>query len=112
MMIKEEISKKKDFFADLCKSHDVTYLYAFGSSVSDEKFKPDTSDIDLLVEINTPDPIQRGENLLSLWDSFEHFFNRKVDLLTDSSIKNPYLRKSINATKILIYDGKRAEIFI
>ena len=112
MTIKDEISGKTDLFADLCKHHDVAYLYAFGSSVSQDKFNPETSDIDLLVEVNTKDPLERGENLLSLWDSFEQFFNRKVDLLTDSSIKNPYLRKSIDATKILIYDGKRAQILI
>ena len=112
MIIKEEISKKIDVFADLCKNHDVTYLYAFGSSVSDSGFNQETSDIDLLVEVDTVDPLKRGENLLSLWDSFEHFFKRKVDLLTDSSIKNPYLRKSIDTTKVLIYDGKRAQILI
>ncbi|HBX49560.1 MAG: hypothetical protein A2275_11545 [Bacteroidetes bacterium RIFOXYA12_FULL_35_11] len=32
---------------------------------------------------------------------------RKVDMLTDSSIKNPYLRKNIDASKFLIYDGQR-----
>jgi len=33
-----------------------------------------------------------------------------VDLLTDYSIRNPYLRKSIDATKVLIYDGTRLKI--
>ncbi|MDO5664010.1 MAG: nucleotidyltransferase domain-containing protein [Bacteroidia bacterium] len=112
MIIKDEISKKADDFTELCKSHNVVSLYAFGSSVTDDKFNQETSDIDLLVEVDTADPLERGENLLSLWDAFEIFFNRKVDLLTDSSIKNPYLRKSINATKVLIYDGKRTQVFI
>jgi len=82
----------------------VKYLYAFGSS-TDERFDPMSSDIDLLVEIDSPDPIDRGEKLLSLWDLFEKFFNRKVDLLTESSVRNPYLKKSIESTKVLIYDG-------
>ena len=80
-------------------------MYAFGSSTTD-KFNDTTSDIDLLVEIDVPDPIERGEKLLSLWDTFELFFHRKVDLLTDSSVRNPYLRKNIDSTKVLIYDGK------
>jgi len=84
----------------------VKYLYAFGSSTN-EKFDPMSSDIDLLVEIDSPDPIDRGEKLLSLWDMFENFFNRKVDLMTESSIRNPYLKKSIDSTKVLIYDGSR-----
>lgn len=112
MIIKEEIAKKENDFIELCEKHDVKYLYAFGSSVSTDKFDKDNSDIDLLVEVDTEDPLKRGENLLSLWDSFELFFKRKVDLLTDSAIKNPYLRNSIDTTKVLIYDGKRAQICV
>lgn len=104
MVIKDEISKHPEDFSDLCKSHKVKYLYAFGSSVTD-KFDINNSDIDLLVEIDTNDPIARGESLLSLWDLFEAFFSRKVDMLTDSSIRNPFLRKNIESTKVLIYDG-------
>jgi predicted nucleotidyltransferase len=104
MIIKDEISKKRNDFAILCKSHKVKYLYAFGSSTSD-RFDPKRSDIDLLVEIDSKDPIDRGEKLLSLWDLFESFFNRKVDLLTESSLRNPFLKRSIDSTKVLIYDG-------
>ena len=104
MIIKDEILKKQKDFTLLCKSHKVKYLYAFGSSVT-ERFDVNKSDIDLLVEIDSEDPIDRGEKLLSLWDLFEVFFMRKVDLLTDSSIRNRFLRKSIDSTKVLIYDG-------
>jgi hypothetical protein len=107
MVIQDEISKKASDFIALCENHKVRYLYAFGSSTT-EKFNNKTSDIDLLVDLDVPDPIERGEKLLSLWDMFEAFFHRKVDLLTDSSIRNPYLRKSIDSTKVLIYDGKRS----
>jgi hypothetical protein len=105
MVIKDEILKRTTDFMTLCKNHKVKNLYAFGSAVTD-KFDYEKSDIDLLVEIDDPDPIKRGEKLMSLWDKFEVFFRRKVDLLTDSSIRNPYLRKSIDSTKILLYDGK------
>ncbi len=111
MTIKDEILKQKNYFVTVCKNHKVKSLYAFGSSTT-EKFDPLKSDIDLLVEIDDADPMERGEKLISLWDTFETIFHRKVDLLTDSSIKNPYLRKSIDSTKILIYDGKRAQIFV
>ena len=104
MIIKDEILKKQKDFTILCRNHNVKYVYAFGSSVS-EGFDVNKSDIDLLVEIDSKDPIDRGEKLLSLWDLFEVFFQRKVDLLTDSSIRNPFLRKSIDLTKVLIYDG-------
>lgn len=111
MVVKDEILKRGTEFIRLCELHNVKYLYAFGSATTD-KFNDNTSDIDLFVEIDEPDPIERGEKLLSLWDTLETFFRRKVDLLTDSSIHNTYLRKSIDSTKILIYDRKGTQVLI
>lgn len=111
MTLQEEISKHEIDFKTLCQKHKVKYLYGFGSSITD-KFNKKTSDIDLLVEIDESDPIERGDKLISLWDNFESFFNRKVDMLTESSIKNPYLRRSIDSTKILIYDGSGSKVLI
>lgn len=111
MLIKEQISERQFDFALLCKSHNVKYLYAFGSSIT-EGFDQKKSDIDLLVEIDAKDPIDRGEKLISLWDLFESFFKRKVDLLTESSIRNPFLRKSIDSTKVLIYDGSGQKVLV
>jgi predicted nucleotidyltransferase len=109
MNLKESIQTKPEEFITLCKSHDVKSLYAFGSSITG-RFHEDTSDIDLLIELNTEDPIKRGEALLNLWDKFETFFQRKVDLLTASSIRNPILKKSIESTKVLVYDGKELKV--
>jgi uncharacterized protein len=105
-MVINDLIRNRDEFADLCKSHHVKQIYAFGSSVSD-KFDADKSDIDLLVEIDEPDPIEKGEKILSLWDKLEAFFKRKVDLLTNPNIRNPYLRQSVNETKVLIYDASK-----
>jgi predicted nucleotidyltransferase len=111
MHIKDEISKQTLAFVDLLVNHKVKSLYAFGSSTNDN-FDLEKSDIDLLVEIDEENPIERGEKIISLWDNFELFFHRKVDLLTDLSIKNPFLRKNIDQTKVLIYDGFRKQIFV
>ena len=111
MILSEEILKQKEHFGNLCQNHKVRYLYAFGSSIT-ERFDEQKSDIDLIVEVDEADPVKKGDYLLSLWDNFEGFFHRKVDLLTESSVKNPYLRNSIESTKILIYDGTRAKILI
>jgi len=111
MRIKKDISAKIAEFKKLCATHKVRYLYAFGSSTN-ETFDESTSDIDLLVDIELNDPVEKGEILMDLWDQFELFFNRKVDLLTNNSVKNPYLRKSIDSTKILLYDGEGEEAFV
>lgn len=111
MNLKESLKYRMSDFLTLCKTHNVKTLYAFGSSTTDH-FNEDTSDIDLLIEIENNDPIERGENLINIWDELEQFFQRKVDLLTNSSIKNPILRQEIESTKILIYDGQKQEISI
>ena len=109
MNLENSIKSKSNEFLTLCKTHDVKTLYAFGSSTND-KFDEAKSDIDLLVELETQDPIERGEKLMDLWENFESFFQRKVDLLTSTSIRNPFLKQNIDSSKILIYDGQRQEI--
>jgi len=95
----------------LCVTHKVDRIYAFGSSVTD-RFDLEKSDIDLVVSLAVDDPLEYGELLLSLWNGLELFFGRKVDLLTDDSIRNPYLRTSIERTKKLVYDGQGEKIFV
>jgi predicted nucleotidyltransferase len=95
-------------FIALCKSHKVSELYAFGSVVNGN-FN-ENSDVDLLIEIDEPDPVERGSLILSFWNKSESYFNRRVDLLTISSLRNPYLKASIDQTKILIYDGSKEEV--
>lgn len=109
MDVRHEIRKRASVFEEICKEHRVQALYLFGSALSNH-FKEDTSDIDLLVEVDEHDPLLRGEHLIDLWDKLEQFFDRKVDLLTEASLQNPYLRKSIEATKVLIYDGRAEKV--
>ncbi|MEM6840673.1 MAG: nucleotidyltransferase domain-containing protein [Bacteroidota bacterium] len=95
---------------ELCEQFKVKRLYAFGSVIT-ERFDPEKSDLDLLVELEEMSPIERGEKLIALWESLEDLFARKVDLLTDQPIKNPYLRASIDETKQLIYERGSKEVF-
>lgn len=111
MVLQDEITARLSDFKTLCKFHKVKRLYAFGSAVTG-KFNPQTSDIDLIAEIDEDDPVVRGDTILSLWDSLEAFFHRKIDLITSMPVRNPFLRKNIEATKILIYDGIREKIFV
>jgi uncharacterized protein len=101
---------KHDTLVRLCVSHKVDKLYVFGSAATDH-FDPAKSDIDLLVDLTITDPIEYGETLLNLWDCFEVFFGRKVDLLTNESIQNPYLKKEIEDTKKLIYERQGEKVF-
>jgi predicted nucleotidyltransferase len=109
MKIQEIIQNNLSRFSGICQSHDVQYLYAFGSSVTDQ-FSEQHSDIDLLVDIKEEDPLERGDKLLSLSDHLENYFGRRIGLLTNNSVKNPVLRSNIDRTKVLIYDGERQKV--
>jgi predicted nucleotidyltransferase len=100
-MINSAVNFKSIEFIALCKTHRVKELYAFGSVVNGN-FN-DSSDIDLIVEIDEPNPLYKGKLILSLYNKFERLFNKKVDLLTFDSIKNSVLEEYIGTTKELVY---------
>ena len=53
----------------MCRQLRVQRLYFFGSALT-EQFEPGRSDLDVLVQLlPAPDPLDRGERLLSLWDA-------------------------------------------
>lgn len=105
------IRERHTDFVDLCRAHRVDKIYAFGSSITDH-FDPVSSDIDIVVKIDIDDPVDRGEALISLWDKLEALFERQVDLLTEDSIRNPYLKSNIDRTKKLIYDREGEKVFV
>jgi len=107
-----QIKKHREGLVNLCNSNKaVNRMYFFGSALS-SKFNEDTSDIDILVEVADLPPEECGENLIALWDNLELLFNRKVDLLTEKSLRNPFFRKEVEQTKKLIYDRQSHQVFI
>jgi uncharacterized protein len=109
-MLKDLIAKDRAGFLRLCEVHEVAQLHAFGSAVQGP-FK-NTSDVDLVVDLKTQDPLRSGELMLDLWDKLESFFGRKVDLLTLRSVKNPVMRAEIERTQVLVYDGSQAQVLV
>jgi len=95
------IERNMDKIRELCSKHKVRKLFVFGSVLTD-KFKKD-SDIDLIVDFQGVDLYEYADNYFDLKESLENLFKRDVDLLEDKAIKNPYLRKSIDSSKQLIY---------
>lgn len=86
----------------LFETHRIEKAYIFGSATKgnfNEK-----SDLDFLVKFqdNLP-PLEKGELWWDLHDTLRNLFNREIDIVTESSLKNPYFIKEINETKELIY---------
>jgi predicted nucleotidyltransferase len=95
--IKDHIAQ----ITQLCDTHDVRSLFAFGSIVSGNLNI--NSDIDLVVDIENSDPITYSDNYFDLKSQLENIFARPIDLLESNSIKNPFLKQQINDTKVLVY---------
>ena len=85
----------------LCKQNNVASLYVFGSVLT-ENFT-EQSDIDLIVDIDSTDPIDYANNYFNLKFALQDLFQRQIDLLENKAIKNPYIRLKIDNTKHLIY---------
>jgi predicted nucleotidyltransferase len=95
------IETYKDQIQRLCKNHKVKTLYSFGS-VNTTRFSKE-SDVDLMVDFETNDPIEYTDNYFDLKFELERILNRSVDLLENKAIKNPFLRENIDKSKVLIY---------
>ena len=95
------IDKNIDKIKALCNKHKVTRLFVFGSILT-ENFKK-SSDIDLLVDFAGVDLYDYADNYFDFKNSLEKLLKRQIDLLEDKAVKNPYLRKSIDSSKQLIY---------
>jgi predicted nucleotidyltransferase len=95
------VEKNQERIKELCEQYKVSKLFVFGSVITDS-FR-DTSDIDFIVDFKHVDLYDYASNYFDFKFSLEHIFSRKVDLLEDKAIKNPYLRASIDTSKQLIY---------
>lgn len=90
-----------DQIRELCQNNQVKSLFAFGS-VTTEKFTED-SDIDLVVDIEDEDPFSYSDKYFQIKYNLIDILGRKIDLLEERAIHNPYFRKELERTKVLVY---------
>ena len=95
------LTEKLDELIKLCKLFSVKKMHVFGSASTDNF--SDTSDIDLLIEFENLTIEQYTDNYFELHHKLQDLFGRKIDLLTEKSLSNPYFIKKIEQTKKLVY---------
>jgi len=95
------LDKYKNDINKLCIENKVKSLYVFGSVLTDQFTKK--SDIDLVVDIDATNPFEYADNYFNLKFALQDLLKRKIDLLENKAIKNQYIRKNIEQSKILIY---------
>ena len=95
------LKNQLDTIKSLCERYRVKTLYVFGSVLTPNF---DTySDIDLLVDFLDQDALQYASNYFQFKFELEKLFNRKIDLLEERALKNPYFIENINQKKQLLY---------
>ncbi|HCK98905.1 MAG TPA: nucleotidyltransferase [Candidatus Marinimicrobia bacterium] len=95
------VERNIDRIRRLCNEYKVAKLYLFGSALT-YKFNNE-SDIDFIVTFKNIELIEYADNYFDFKFSLEDLLQRKIDLLEEKSIRNPFLKKSINLSKRLIY---------
>jgi len=95
------LSLYKDQINELCASHKVKSLYAFGSVLTSDF--DNNSDVDLIVDFKDVDVNDYADNYFDLKFSLQDIFKRPIDLLEEQAIKNPYFKQVVNQTKELVY---------
>lgn len=96
------IDKYREQVALLCQRTGARQLDAFGSAVRDD-FDLEKSDLDFLVEFDPLPPAQYADAYFTLKEGLEALFDRSVDLVTLSSLANPYFRDRVAAERRTLY---------
>ncbi len=85
----------------LCKKYKVARLWVFGSILTN-RFN-DNSDIDFSVEFHYNKIDDIFVTFFDFIDELTTLLGRKIDMVDETAIKNPYFRKELDSTKRLIY---------
>jgi predicted nucleotidyltransferase len=100
-MIKEIEDRLNDLIS-LCKEHHVKSIALFGSALKGKY--DDKKDIDFLVQFfDNIAILDYADNYFSLLEKLEILFNKKIDLVSQQSLKNPILIEEIERSKINLY---------
>lgn len=96
------VASKLSQLEDLCRKHHVKRLELFGSATAGS-FDPSRSDLDFVVEFL---PVERHglkDVYFDLLEDLERLFDRSIDLVESSAIRNRFFRASVEATKVPVY---------
>jgi uncharacterized protein len=96
------LKDKNQSIVEACIRFGVLRLDVFGSALRDD-FRPDSSDIDLLVEFKPLDPHKLVDAYFDLLDELRAILGAEVDLVMSDAIKNRYIAAEIERTKQVLY---------
>lgn len=93
--------EKRTELLDLCLKHQIEKLYVFGSALGNTFSK--NSDFDFLIRFKNIPFDQYTDHYFELHEDLERLLGRKIDLLTENSLRNKFLREKILSSRLLLY---------
>ena len=102
------IEQAKDDIAALCRRFGVNRLDLFRSAATGA-FREDGSDLDFVVAFADTRSPGYADRYLDLAEALEALLGRDVDLVTERSIRNPYFRRAVEATRQPVYERRDQE---
>ncbi len=99
------ITDKQAGIEAICRKYKVARLEIFGSAARGTDFDPDKSDADFLVEYQPPLLPGMADRYFGMFQELSTELGRKVHLLSIGSIRNPYLKQSIDEDRKVIYEA-------
>ena len=87
---------------EACGRFGVERLDLFGSATND-RFDSASSDLDFLVQFKPEARAQAFDNYFGLLECLTALFGRPVDLVTRSSVRNPYFVNSVEKNRRKLY---------
>ena len=97
------IERRRAELAELCRRYRVKRLDLFGSAARGA-FQHDTSDLDFIVSFEGAGERGYATRYYDFAESLEALFGRRVDLLTERMIGNPYFRQEVQQTREILYE--------
>lgn len=98
------IEHNRSQIGDLCQQFGIRRLELFGSAATGT-FDPQTSDLDFVVDFADRSP-GYARRFFAFESALSTLLGSEVDLLTERSIRNPYLKASIDESRVTIYEAR------
>ena len=101
------IRKNIDLIKDVCKKHHIRSLYLIGSAADTGSGFTDDSDIDFLYRFKKEEigEMEYADNYFNFLFALQELLHRKIDLVPEEKLKNPFFINSINKSKQVVYES-------
>jgi hypothetical protein len=96
------IGERRSEIAALCRRFGVRRLAVFGSAARGVDFDPERSDIDFVVTFEPSDGVSLSE-FLALRDALSKAVGRRVDLVMEGGVRNPFILAGIQRSAEPVY---------